>query len=99
MFWRSTIRMVLLFSGVVYIGACSSAEDKGRFIVAQASPPQNTIAPSPSPAPSIATTVKQADANFVSPEPAKLYLQMSEEEQYEFVEQRARHISRMIGSG
>ena len=29
----------------------------------------------------------------------KRYLQMSEEEKYDFVEQRARHVSRMIGSG
>jgi hypothetical protein len=31
--------------------------------------------------------------------PGKLYLQMSEEERYDFVENRARHVSRMIGSG
>jgi hypothetical protein len=30
---------------------------------------------------------------------SKRYLQMSEEEKYDFVEQRARHVSRMIGSG
>jgi len=44
--------------------------------------------------------MKQA-ANSASDSPGsgKLYLQMSEEEKYDFIEQRARHVSRMIGSG
>jgi hypothetical protein len=34
-----------------------------------------------------------------STSPGKRYLEMTEEEKYDFIEQRARHISRMIGSG
>jgi hypothetical protein len=106
MFCRTVISTFFLLAGVVNLGACSREEGKGRFIVSQASPapPPSTIAsrPSPSPTPSgsaLETISKQADANFIPPESAKLYLQMSEEEQYEFIEQRARHVSRMIGSG
>ena len=43
--------------------------------------------------------MKQANTKSVLLRPPKLYLQMSEAEQYEFIEQRARHVSRMIGSG
>ena len=103
MFCRTIIRVVVLLFGIVHLGACSSEEDKSRFVVAQNSPaPQNTSLPSPSPTPStseLLAVVKQPDASVIPPEAAKLYLQMSEEEQYEFVEQRARHVSRMIGSG
>jgi hypothetical protein len=104
MFRRTTLGFMLLLVAIVQLAACTSDDDKGgRFVVAQASPvPQVTTMPSPSPIPSaspVETLMKPVDANVAPSEPVKLYLQMSEEEQYEFVEQRARHVSRMIGSG
>ncbi|HEU4768510.1 MAG TPA: transglycosylase SLT domain-containing protein [Pyrinomonadaceae bacterium] len=95
----------VLAAGVIQLAACASGEaEKGRFVVEQSSSPvaeapspvvHATTAPQSSPSPSVAPTAEMVDP----PESAKLYLQMSEEEQYEFVERRARHISRMIGSG
>ena len=104
MFRRTTLRIVLLFVAVTQFAACASDDEKGgRFVVAQASPaPQVTSMPSPTPMPSaspVETLMKPVEANVAPSEPVKLYLQMSDEEQYEFVEQRARHVSRMIGSG
>lgn len=107
MFHRTTLRMVFLPIAIVQLVACSSGEDKGgRFVVAQASPVPQSSAPAPLPSPSptastsaLETLMNQAGASVVPPESVKLYLQMSEDEQYEFVEQRARHVSRMIGSG
>ena len=99
---HTSLRIVFLLVAIVQLAACSSEDDKGgRFVVAQASPvPRVTTSPSPSPSiPPVETVMKQTDASVVPSEPAKLYLQMSEDEQYEFVEQRARHVSRMIGSG
>ncbi len=93
----------------------SGGEEKGRFVVesgpspvaAQASPSQtepspanvNSAEPHESTASPLDNVMKQADGTLGSSTSAKLYLQMSEEEQFEFVDQRARHVSRMIGSG
>ncbi|HEY0366942.1 MAG TPA: transglycosylase SLT domain-containing protein, partial [Pyrinomonadaceae bacterium] len=104
MFSRTTTQIAFLLVVVVHLGGCSGEPEKGRFVVAEPTPvPRSTIVvPAPSPAPStsaLETIMQHADTNSVPPESAKLYLQMSEEEQYEFIEQRARHVSRMIGSG
>lgn len=94
--------------------ACSSGEDKGgRFVVEKTATPvavqQPTISVTPSaqtatPAPESSVSaldkvMEQAHSQYGTPESAKLYLQMSEEQKYEFIDQRARHVSRMIGSG
>jgi Transglycosylase SLT domain len=96
--------LLILLVVILLLGGCSGEPEKGRFIVAEASPlPRSTIAaPSPAPTPStstLETIMKEANTDVAPPESAKLYLQMSEDEQYEFIEQRARHVSRMIGSG
>jgi hypothetical protein len=104
MFSRTPTQIVLLLIVVGYLSGCSGEPEKGRFVVAEATPPPQKIivmsSPSPTPSTSpLETIMGQANTNFVPPESAKLYLQMSEEERYEFIEQRARHVSRMIGSG
>lgn len=64
---------------------------------------ENVNSASPAPAESatsaLENVMKQADGTLSGSESAKLYLQMSDEEKYEFIDQRARHVSRMIGSG
>ena len=103
MFHRATLRILWLFLAASQLAACASEEGKGRFVVAEPSPAvRTTISPAPSPAspaPTPETIMKQAEADVVPPDSAKLYLELSEDEQYEFIEQRARHVSRMIGSG
>src|SRR5690348_3403364 len=99
--WHRRSIIVVIAVGVIQFAACASGEpEKGRFVAlqspspAEAPPPvvHATVAPSSSPTPSPTPELDEP------PESAKLYLQMSDEEQYEFVERRARHISRMIGS-
>lgn len=100
--WHRRSIIVAIVVGLIQFAACASGEpEKGRFVAlqspspAEAPPPvvHATVAPSSSPTASPAPELDEP------PESAKLYLQMSDEEQYEFVERRARHISRMIGSG
>ncbi len=99
----------LLVVIALQLTACASGESgSGRFVGQQNSSPaeapspvvQTTVTPQSSPVQSpelLAAT--PTPETLDPPESAKLYLQMSEEEQYEFVERRARHVSRMIGSG
>jgi hypothetical protein len=81
------------------------SSDTASPAVAQVSQtPQSTPSPALSPPQSIASALedvmKQAgNTESDSKSSGKLYLQMSEEEKYDFIEQRARHVSRMIGSG
>ncbi|HEY6802060.1 MAG TPA: transglycosylase SLT domain-containing protein [Pyrinomonadaceae bacterium] len=102
---------VLITLSLVCSG-CSSDSGSGRFVVDNQSQPtpsanSNVVAEtSPSPSPTQASTspmdevMKQAgQAPPGSFGTNKLYLQMPEEERYDFIEQRARHISSMIGSG
>jgi hypothetical protein len=96
MFCRVAISIILVLAVLINFGACSSGPEKDRVVVAEATPAPKTT-PSPSPAPStspIETIIKQANVNS-----ARLYLQMTDAERYEFIGQRARHVSRMIGSG
>ncbi len=95
--------------------ACSSEPDKGRFVVEQrpaqtSSPPAVQVpsqsTPSPAQSPGEAATLamenlmKQAGTYAGdSAHPPRLYLQMTEEQKLDFIEDRARHISRMIGTG
>ncbi len=93
---------------VVIVSACSSGEagDSSRFVAEQratqtpaSSPGQNPSpltqsTPSPVPTSEQSAAALESDAEFT-----KLYLDMSEEEKYEFIERRARHISRMISNG
>ena len=61
--------------------------------------------PSPQASPTESATsamddvMKQAGSAADSGGSSKLYLQMTDEERFDFIEQRARHVSRMIGSG
>lgn len=67
--------------------------------VAEASPSlQASASPAPSNAESSARTI-DAEDELSAPQSTKLYSQMSEEERYEFIERRARHVSRMISNG
>lgn len=90
------------------LGACSSGGgEASRFVAEQRSTPATAASPvasrspqsatSPVPSPSIPGPPSAVDADAA--EPAKLYLEMSEEEKYEFIERRARHVSRMISNG
>ena len=59
----------------------------------QASPPESATS-------AMDNVMKQAGSGALdSRGSAKLYLQMTEEERFDFIEQRVRHVSRMIGSG
>ena len=73
-------------------------------------PPQSSPSSQNSPSPEASATesatsamdnvMNQAGSSVLdSRGSAKLYLQMTEEERFDFIEQRARHVSRMIGSG
>lgn len=80
--------------------AVSPAPD-GSSAAGNASGPVASSSASPSsPLEDVMRGAKGTDAeSAVDLVAGKRYLQMSEEEKYEFVEQRARHVSRMIGSG
>ena len=107
--------LVLIFVGGVVLlllaSACSSDHGSGRFVVEQQNQP-TPAAPSgqvsqalPSPSPTQSATsamdevMKQAGNQPAALGAEKLYVQLPEEQRYEFIEQRARHISNMIGSG
>jgi soluble lytic murein transglycosylase-like protein len=103
-------RTLVLTAALAFIAsACSSDNGSGRFVVEkqQPSPAPQVAEASPSPSPAQTTTsaleevMKQAGNQpaATSLGANKLYLQMPEEERNEFIEQRARHISNMIGSG
>ena len=70
-----------------------------------ASSPEAAVVASPSPdsAAALENIMRQAESAAAEPNDglgsSKRYLQMSEEEKYDFIEERARHVSRMIGSG
>ncbi len=100
---------VLVVAGSFLLSACSSGErGAGRFVTEQRPAPATTSSPvthaSP-PAVSSASPVASPSeldaiaADAGAPESTKLYLEMSEEEKYEFIERRARHVSRMISNG
>lgn len=83
-------------------------EQTGTPAAATASPvAQTTRPPQPAASPTTSNPEPQlrldsavdTDEELSAPESTKLYLQMSEEEQYEFIERRARHVSRMISNG
>jgi Transglycosylase SLT domain len=108
------LAVVLTVSAAIVSWGCSSGgEDKGRFVFEKSPSPEakqqpasivTPSAPSASPAPestasALDKVMDQAHGEYGTPESAKLYLQMSEEEKYDFIDQRARHVSRMIGSG
>jgi soluble lytic murein transglycosylase-like protein len=63
--------------------------------------PKSTTTPIPSDDQSRSASNAPAtiEAELDAPESIKLYLEMSEDEKYEFIERRARHISRMISNG
>lgn len=89
------------------LGACSSgASEGGRFVTEQRATPVNSSSPVTPARPSPQSSVSPApsptavpDADLAAAETTKLYLEMSEEEKYEFIERRARHVSRMISNG
>jgi soluble lytic murein transglycosylase-like protein len=68
---------------------------------------QTNPSPQPAASPTSANAEEQlsldsaidAEDELSAPGSTKLYLQMSEEEKYEFIERRARHVSRMISNG
>ena len=104
-----TAGVLLVVAGFSF-GACSSSGggDGSRFVaeqqptpatasspIVQASrPPQSATSPVPSP-----SVFDLADIDAASAESTKLYVEMSEEEKYDFIERRARHVSRMISNG
>src|SRR5215207_2925705 len=70
------------------------------------SSPSSQDSPSPQESPTESATsamdnvMKQAGSGALDSRAlGKLYLQMTEEERFDFIEQRVRHVSRMIGSG
>jgi hypothetical protein len=92
------------------VGGCSSGgSEAGRFVTEQQPAPVNNSSPvthaSPAPVSSVLPATSPspdavaAEADVGAPETTKLYLEMSEEEKYEFIERRARHVSRMISNG
>lgn len=100
---------LLVGGGCFTLGACSSGErGGGRFVTEQRPTPATTSSPvthaSPpavsSPSPVASPLALDANAEEAgAPESTKLYLEMSEDEKYEFIERRARHVSRMISNG
>jgi hypothetical protein len=109
---RNALRALFTLAFFSFLACSTDNAAKGRFVVDTSPSPTatqpGTVTSAPSPqieTPSsgsstatLESIMKQADGKF-APGSTKLYLQMSEEERYELIDSRARHISRMIGSG